>query len=162
GLQGPLLHAFHTPHLLVVGTAGGPQSTAANRRAAERLAAVLDETNGGWLCSLMPCRTHYEPMIVNEEEVTAADRAERHLIVFGTHEPSALLASAAAFPLRHGAREVQVGLLSFRGQALELAGVSPSAEHADRYLAMITPGFPSSAIGRLWVEPDYVVTDGEA
>jgi pimeloyl-ACP methyl ester carboxylesterase len=161
GLHGPLLHAFHTSHLLVVGMAGTHQETQANRHAAERLAAVLDETNGGWLCSLMPCRTHYEPMIVNEDEITPADRSERHLIVFGTQSTSRLLAAAAGYPLHHGPREVTVGPLLFRGEALELAGVAPNPSHPERYLAMVTPGFPSSAIGRLWIEPDYVATDGE-
>lgn len=161
GLQGPLLHAFHAPHLLVVGTAGTAAETQANRQAAERLAAVLDENNGGWLCSLMPCRTHYEPMIVNEDEITAADRSERHLVVFGTQTSSALLAGAEGFPLRHGPRETTVGSVLFRGQALELAGLAPNPLNPDHYLAMVTPGFPSSALGRLWIEPDYVVIDGE-
>ena len=64
-------------------------------------------------------------------------------------------------PFRHTPREVTVGALRFRGDALELAAVYPDPARPERYLAFITPGFPTSAISRLWIEPDYVVTDGE-
>ena len=88
---------------------------------------------------------------------------QAHLIVFGTPGTSALLAAAAPhWPLRHAPAEVTVGPLTFRGRALELAALYPDPESADHYLAMITPGLPSPVIQRLWTEPDYIVTDGEA
>jgi hypothetical protein len=87
--------------------------------------------------------------------------AERHLIVIGDRESSGLLASATGYPLGRSRGEVTVGTSTFRGEAVELAGLHPDPGKPERYLATMTPGFPSDLLARLWIEPDYVVTDGD-
>ncbi|HPA44207.1 MAG TPA: hypothetical protein PK395_00445 [bacterium] len=150
-LQGPILHAFHRPHLYVY-------STDQAKETAENAAKTLRVTNGGWLCSLMPCSQQYHPLIRRESEVKPWEMENHHLIIFGLPDSSPLLSSRVErLPISYDPKSVQFGVRTVGGEHLEMLMIYPDPVQPDRYLVWCTPGVGKDVFAQLWHLPDFVV-----
>ncbi|MFH1741461.1 MAG: hypothetical protein ABIH23_20845 [bacterium] len=150
-IQGPILHAFHRPHVYVV-------SSDESEKTAHAAAESLRDTNGGWLCSLMPCSQQYRPLMRRETDVKPWELSDRNIIVFGTPETSAILASRIdGLPISYSPNRVQFGVRAIQGEELGMLMVYPDPDQPSRYLVWCTPGIPPSVFAQLWHLPDFVV-----
>jgi pimeloyl-ACP methyl ester carboxylesterase len=88
-------------------------------------------------------------------DVTAADIADRHLVLFGTPEQNALVAKVAdRLPAKFLADGVEAGGKAYRGEGVGLALVYPNPLNPDRYVLLLPEGYAGGSPLDL---PDYVV-----
>ena len=153
GLQGPILHAFHGPHVYL---ASSDEAEETARIAAD----ALKITNGGWLCSLMPCSQQYHPLIRRESDAKPWEQEGKNLVVFGTPETSSFLRSRIdRLPISYSPELVRFGVREIRGRKLEILMIHPDPEQSGRYLVWCTPGVPQGVFAQLWHLPDFVVVE---
>ncbi len=156
GLQGPIIDAFHQPHVILAADTNAEQK-------AKSIVQSMRMTNGGWLCSLMPCSQHYHPLIRLEERAQNWETEGKNLILVGTAETSPELAKRAGLlPVVYSPELVQFGVRVLKGEQLEICMVYPDPLCPERYLVWCTPGIPMKVIENLWRLPDFVaVENGE-
>jgi predicted esterase len=138
-LGGPLWDAFTGPFLVVAGTAGGTERARANRALADQLVASWRERYRG----AIPIKT--------DEEVTAADLHDNHLLLFGDIAAKGALARLPAkLPFhRRGDRLEGPGRARYDGD-VSVQYVFPNPANPDRYLVVAgtpsRPQLPADAI----------------
>lgn len=149
GLSGPLDDARYEPLLFVYGTQD-PQQTEVNRLRAEEDARSL------WG---VPMRYPVKA----DAEVTAEDREQHHLVLYGNPQSNRELARVAdRLPIRFTAGAIEVGGRRYPGEDTGVAFIYPDPERPDHYLVVFA--------GTTWQGtllshhlprylPDYVVFD---
>lgn len=151
-LSGPMREACNTPFTVVWGSAGAEDRTAANRAGALRFA---EEWHGF---------ARGRPPVRDEAELSAADKAGRSIILFGSPESSRLLRQAApTLECRISEDRFEVAgrrAMLGAGRGLVLTRPSPWAPGNDRYLVVCMGRFYGEGLSvnhKLDLVPDFVV-----
>jgi hypothetical protein len=132
-LPGPMKEACNTPFIVVWGSSGSRQETAANEAKARRFATEWHRFAKGL------------PQAVDEQTLTDEEKKSKSLILFGTPATSALAREAApSLGCRVTADEFQVAgrKVSLKGDhGVVLTRPSPWAPTNDRYLVLCAGRF---------------------
>jgi poly(3-hydroxybutyrate) depolymerase len=108
GAEGPILEAFSTRHIYVYGTQDSPSpEELAKRTAIATKAADWAQYRGPFLGRMM-----FFPRVMSDKEVRKSDMEDANLVLFGTKETNAVIASYAKdLPLHLKETAVDFGLL---------------------------------------------------
>ena len=127
GLQGPIDDAFREAFLCVRPTSK-PHHPAAHQRALA-IAALFGKEYPRWLRADVPFK--------NDAEVTPADIAGRHLVLFGDPGSNSLLARVAGkLPIRWTKKAIVVGDESYNAENHLLAMIYPNPLNPERYVVV--------------------------
>ncbi|HVJ82310.1 MAG TPA: prolyl oligopeptidase family serine peptidase [Planctomycetia bacterium] len=127
GLQGPIDDAFMDSFLIVT-----PTGKSARPKVATFVQRELTHAIEHW-------RKHFrgEPRVKKDVDVTAADVALHHLIVFGEPESNAVLAKmTASLPLRWSKDSVGIGAKSFPADRHVPALIHPNPLNPKKYVVL--------------------------
>ena len=151
GSCGPLDQAFNGPFVVVPGTAGTAEQTAALRAEAEEWIDRWDAFCDG------------RPPLVTDAELTKEQTDSHNLILFGTPQTNSLLAKAAsALPIKIADHKYTVGKRVYEGPTLGLALVYPNPLAPKRLLVVFAGETWGSKLGlnhKFDEVPDYIVYD---
>lgn len=158
-LSGPMKEACNGPFVVAWGSAGPRARTEANEKGARRFVREWHRFAKGL------------PRVVDEKDLSAADKEGRSIILFGSPETSALLREAAPTlecRLTESEFEVAGRKASLAGRGIVLTRPSPWAPGKDRYLVVCSGLFYGEGLSenhKLDLIPDFVVfgpgTEGE-
>ena len=127
GLQGPIDDAFLSRFIFVLPTGEAAMPGAAERIAAEQARAIRE-----WRRQFRG-----EPLVKKDTEITDADIASAHLVLWGDPGSNKLMARVIdKLPLRWSAREVKVGDQAFAGSQLYPVMAYPNPLNPSRYVVL--------------------------
>lgn len=125
-VEGPILHAFAAPFLLVEGTTGPDEG----RASVEALSRRIRET---WMKDYF-----VECPFKKDREVTMEDIEKKNLILLGDAETNSLIQKLMpAVPLSIDAQAVSVGGRRYEGKSLGVELVYPNPLNKDRYIVIL-------------------------
>lgn len=155
-LYGPVIDAFTTPFLFVVGTAGRDAKAIEMQAAAQRAAKALARE---WMA-----RANGMARIKSDTDVTRDDIAAYNLILFGNAQTNRLITQINdELPLRFTATGIRAEGRVITGDDLGMVMVTPNPLNPNRYAVIVggmTPrSFETAARLRLAELPDYVIFD---
>lgn len=155
-LSGPVIDAFTTPFLFVVGTAGRAAKAIEMQAAAQRAAEALARE---WMA-----RANGIVQIKSDTDVTRDDIAAYDLILFGNAQMNRLITQINdELPVRFTATGIMAEGRVITGDDLGMVMVAPNPLNPSRYAVIVggmTPrSFETAARLRLAELPDYVIFD---
>jgi pimeloyl-ACP methyl ester carboxylesterase len=152
GLSGPVVDAFmEHPLLMVYGTLQNRDRGAAD--------AMIDKVQLSLWGPPVGAKTHYAKGERRADTaVSAADIAERNLILFGTPATNTFLRDiAASLPVAFSADGVRIGEQTFAGPGVGLAMIYPNPKNPERYILILPEDYQG---GSPLYFPDWVVLKG--
>jgi len=155
GLSGPVLDAFmQNPVLMVYGTTAGKSDAQQNAMVDAALMNLLGPGDGAVV--------YHTPFNRKQDvQVTSEDIANDNLVLFGTPQTNALLASVAgSLPISFLSNGIQVGSSQYTGNGVGLVMIYPNPLNQNNYILILPENYgsytglqPSS----LYKFPDYMV-----
>lgn len=158
-LYGPVVDAFNSSFLYVVGTDGRDAKSRELQEAAHRAAEALARE---WMA-----RANGNVQIKTDAQVTQKDIDSYNLILFGNPKINRLLAQInGRLPIRFSATTLVVGKRNLTEKDAGMVLAVPNPLNPNRYVVIVGGTTPHSfeIAARLPVMelPDYVIFDGEA
>lgn len=131
-VEGPILHAFSEPFVIVQGTTG----SAAEVRNLERVVGHIQEA---WQRSyFVTCP------VKRDRDITTRELRDRNVVLVGTPETNlAMRRFFAALPIAISRDSVKLGGREFRGQHLGIACAYPNPLNRDRYVVVLGGTHPA-------------------
>ena len=124
-IEGPILHAFAGPFLLVEGTAGSKEEQAAVESLGQRFRESWKKDY--WV----------ECPIKKDRDLTPEDIKNKHLVLLGNAEPNSPLKQVlSSLPLRIDRDSVSIGDKRYSGNNLGLAVIYPNPLNTNKYLVV--------------------------
>ncbi len=150
GLSGPIDDFQFERFIYVYGTSGTPEEAAALEKATRKLA------NRG---------LGTEFSVKADRDITDEDKAKAHLVLVGTPQTNALLATIAdRLPLKWNEGALSIGDTSVTGPGSGACVIYPNPESAGRYVVVMT-AMDDSGYGGAWNQRagvDYVLVQKSA
>lgn len=155
-LYGPIIDAFNTPFLFVVGTMGRGAKSIELNEAARRAAEALSRE---WMA-----RAYGISKIKRDTELTPEDISSRNLILFGNADTNRLIAQINnELPIKFASTGIIAGSQAVRGDDPGMVMILPNPLNPKRYVVIVggtTPAsFTTASRLRFTELPDYVVFD---
>ncbi len=161
GLQGPWVDAFLEPAVYVL-----PSSNARYADLARFDLETLERAHGGLDCSNIRGRAEIAIPMKKDADITAADIAGRHLLVFGDPECNLVLARVEnRLPIRWTRAALLAGERRLEGELVGAKFLYPNPLNPEKYVAVATGTRPEALYAlRIfhWQLPDYLVFGPEA
>lgn len=150
GQSGPVQDVFMgEPVLMVYGTGERADAAAGEKRVDAAVLRLFGPGDGSHTL-----HTGFERKA--DRDVTAADIAARHLVLFGTPAQNSLVRKIAdKLPARFLDDGVEIAGQAHRGEGVGLVMVYPNPLNPERYVLLLPEGY---AGGSPWTYPDYLVT----
>lgn len=152
-LCGPIIDAYSNRFIYIYGTSGTPKDTEVNRREAYQDALDWRTWANG------------NSIIKSDREVTPEDIEKFNLILFGSPETNALIATMNDnLPIRIEKNGVKVGDLEYRGKDIGVKFIYPNPLNPRKYV-LINAGVTSKSVDKIHrlgdplydPLPDYIV-----